>query len=313
MDPESGLGRWLDEIAADATPAPHTEMIDGWLCKQAPDLPFRRANAVLPAVGAGRHTAATAATLAAIEDWYGIVDQRVLIQVSSADPAAEHLDALLAERGYTVEAPVDLMVGDPRVVSEQARPADRFCDVADAWSKEHLAGLLPRRSVIELQFGGGCTEAWAKQCLLVHDDDVRSGRRTLGYGRMLERIGQGALACVAISDPAVFTDLETGAPPGRRIAGIGFGVIEADWAGLFGMYTAPSWRGYGVGSMLVQALAGFVNDHDRTQGLYLQVETDNAPAQALYRGLGFTRHHGYHYRASEPWRPTAGEPVTCGC
>lgn len=313
MDDEAGLGRWLDEIATNATPAPRTTLIDGWLCKQAPDLPFRRANAVLPPIGAGRDPATTAGALAAIEDWYGATDQRILIQVSSADPAAADLDALLAARGYGIEAPVDLMIGDPRVVSERARPAARFCDVVDAWSKENLDGLLHRRSFIEVQYGGGCTEAWVNQCLLVHDDDVRSRERTLGYGRMLEGIGRGALACVAISDPAVFSDLDSSAPSDRRIAGIGFGVIQAEWAGLFGMYTAPSWRGYGVGSMLVQALAGFVNDHDQLQGLYLQVETDNAPAQALYRGLGFTRHHGYHYRASEPWRPTAGEPVDLGC
>ena len=44
-------GRALDEVAANATVAPVTRLVDGWLAKAAPDLPFRRANAVLPALG----------------------------------------------------------------------------------------------------------------------------------------------------------------------------------------------------------------------------------------------------------------------
>ncbi len=34
---------------------------------------------------------------------------------------------------------------------------------------------------------------------------------------------------------------------------------------------------------------------------YLQVETDNGAAAALYDDLGFTTHHAYHYRR-EPQR-----------
>jgi predicted GNAT family acetyltransferase len=33
-------------------------------------------------------------------------------------------------------------------------------------------------------------------------------------------------------------------------------------------------------------------------GLYLQVEDTNTAARALYQALGFTDHHGYHYRVA---------------
>lgn len=32
--------------------------------------------------------------------------------------------------------------------------------------------------------------------------------------------------------------------------------------------------------------------------VFLQVEVDNAPAQALYRRLGFHNSHRYHYRVA---------------
>ncbi len=81
-------GRLLDELAANATVAPVTRLVDGWLAKAAPGLPFRRASSVLPAPGAGTDHRATTATLDELEAWYRSLGLRLLVQVSSADPAA---------------------------------------------------------------------------------------------------------------------------------------------------------------------------------------------------------------------------------
>lgn len=243
------MSRVLDEVAANATPAPITRLVDGWLAKCAPGLPFRRANAVLPAAGAGSDPDRAGAVLDELARWYGDQGQRLIVQVPSTDPA---LDALLAGRGLAVEAPVDVLVG--RLVPGTDRPGD-----------------------VEVEVTVGVAAAWAVEYGAVHGEDAASRARVEAYGRMLADLGPAAVAVVA-----------------RRhgeLAGVGFGVRERGWLGVFGMGTAVAHRRRGVARAVLGALATGCD-------AYLQVEVDNAPAQALYRGLGFTQSHGYHYRVS---------------
>ncbi|HRA35481.1 MAG TPA: GNAT family N-acetyltransferase, partial [Acidimicrobiales bacterium] len=80
-------------------------------------------------------------------------------------------------------------------------------------------------------------------------------------------------------------------------AGVGFGVLDQRWLGVFGMGTAPTLRGRGVATAVVRALLDRAAERGAT-GAYLQVQTDNPVAISLYEGLGFRRDHGYHYRVS---------------
>ena len=241
--------RVLDEIAANATPAPITRLVDGWLAKCAPGLPFRRANAVLPAVGAGADPARAAAVLDELAGWYRSQGLRLIIQVPSTDP---DLDALLAERGMEVEAPVDVLVATP------------------------FAGRSTAPDV-EVSVSVGVDAVWAAEYGAVHGHDAVSRARVEAYGRMLADLGPSAVAAVARRDGEL----------------AGFGVRERGWLGVFGMGTAPAHRRRGVARAVLGALAEGGDS-------YLQVEVDNAPAQALYRGLGFTESHRYHYRVSAP-------------
>ena len=60
--------------------------------------------------------------------------------------------------------------------------------------------------------------------------------------------------------------------------------------------TAPSFRGQGYARRLMQALCAWAAS-EGTQGVCLQVVAGNAPAFALYRGLGIaTELYRYHYR-----------------
>jgi N-acetylglutamate synthase len=74
-----------------------------------------------------------------------------------------------------------------------------------------------------------------------------------------------------------------------RVAGAG------GWAGLTAIEVDPQHRRRGLGASITTALAAQAADRGFAN-LYLQVTDDNTAARALYRRLGFTDHHGYHYR-----------------
>ena len=74
---------------------------------------------------------------------------------------------------------------------------------------------------------------------------------------------------------------------------------EGEFVGLYDVFTAPQARGQGLAKLLCAQLL----DKARVQGArtaYLQVESQNAAAIAVYRALGFAPGYDYHYRALDP-------------
>jgi ribosomal protein S18 acetylase RimI-like enzyme len=94
---------------------------------------------------------------------------------------------------------------------------------------------------------------------------------------------------------------------GETIA-IGRVAAAAGWAGLTAIEVAPGHRRRGLATVVTAALAAQAAAHGAGH-LYLQVEDDNEPARTLYRRIGFSAHHDYHYRiapgARAPIRPPA--------
>ena len=90
---------------------------------------------------------------------------------------------------------------------------------------------------------------------------------------------------------------------GDRIVAVGRGTVDAGWVGVFGMATLPDARGRGAGRGVLAALAGWARSQ-AADGLYLQVERENAAARRLYERVGFTELSGYHYRTA----PSLGRP-----
>ena len=81
---------------------------------------------------------------------------------------------------------------------------------------------------------------------------------------------------------------------GQTVA-VGRVAAARGWAGLTAIAVHHDYRRRGLGRLVSTALAAEAAEHG-ADGLYLQVEDDNDAARALYRGIGFTDHHGYHYR-----------------
>ena len=81
---------------------------------------------------------------------------------------------------------------------------------------------------------------------------------------------------------------------GQTIA-IGRVAIARGWAGLMAIRVDPGHRRQGLAQIMTAALAKAAASRG-AEGLYLQVETGNAAARALYERMGFTYHHAYHFR-----------------
>lgn len=94
---------------------------------------------------------------------------------------------------------------------------------------------------------------------------------------------------------------------GRTVA-IARGVLDDGWLGVTAVEVAAEYRRQGLARRIMQELLAWGVDGGASD-CYLQLEDSNTAALALYRGLGFTEHHRYHYRvapAASRRNPPAG-------
>jgi len=81
---------------------------------------------------------------------------------------------------------------------------------------------------------------------------------------------------------------------GAEPAAIGRCVVDGRWAGFGAVEVDPALRRRGLASVVMAALASRALE-EGASAAWLQVETDNAGARALYTGMGFAAHHAYHH------------------
>lgn len=140
------------------------------------------------------------------------------------------------------------------------------------------AAIGDHRHDPEVEIAAGLTAGWAVGFAAANNVPDRH-RDT--HDRML-----GNLAL-----PTAFATLRR---HGQAIAH-GLAVAERGMVGLFDIVTLPAARRRGAGRLMVQTLMAWGRDQGATRA-YLQVVDANAPARALYAGLGFQSAYGYHYR-----------------
>jgi ribosomal protein S18 acetylase RimI-like enzyme len=81
---------------------------------------------------------------------------------------------------------------------------------------------------------------------------------------------------------------------GRTVA-IGRGTLDGEWLGVTAVEVDESARREGLATEVMRALWRWGAAQGARRG-HVEVRTDNLPAVALYRRLGYWRHHDYHYR-----------------
>lgn len=194
--------------------------------------------------------------LGRVRSWYGRRDLPAYIQAATGgEGTQEPLCAGLEARGWVREVTAETRVG-------------ALAPLADGPS----SGTGPA-SGARVRLERVCDEAWLRR-----------------YQRF-EEPGPHVLRVLG-SGPSVWfasVDGDDGVP-----AAIGRCVVDGRWAGFMAVEVDPARRRQGLASTVMRALAGRALD-EGASAAWLQVESDNDAARALYEGMGFTTHHLYHH------------------
>jgi N-acetylglutamate synthase len=251
----------LERVAARHWRGTEEEWLGGWLLRAAEGF-TGRANSALPLGDPGLPLDSA---LDAVVGWYRDRDLPPMIVVpvllDAASPGGE-LDRSLSERSWTTRpGPAFVMVAD---LSDGTGPIG-----------DHAAAGLPPGAAFQVD-----TEpdpAWLARY----------------HYRGQDR------------QPPVMRDVLTSAPAqafasiraGRDVLAIARLSIADGWAGITAVEVTPARRRAGLGTALTAAVCGEAAKRGISR-VFLQVETGNAAAVALYQQCGFRYSHGYHYRVA---------------
>ncbi|MEV6735703.1 GNAT family N-acetyltransferase [Streptomyces sp. NPDC051104] len=251
----------LVRIASRAWQPVEREQLGEWELRAAAGF-TRRANSALPLGDPGLPLDEA---LTAVRRWYTDRGLPAYIQVATgAEGTQELLCAELEARGWTREVTAELWTGSLAPLADREAPGVELSRTADeAWLARYQRKGLSEVALKVL----GC-----------------------GSPRSSEAESGGGPSVWFATVPGA-----QGAPP----AAIGRCVVDGRWAGFAAVEVDPEQRRRGLATAVMAALARQALD-EGASAAWLQVETDNEGARALYAGLGFGAHHAYHhYREPE--------------
>lgn len=215
----------------------------------------RRANSALPLGDPGMPLDEA---LTRVRRWYGRRDLPAYIQTATgAEGTQELLCAELEARGWLREVTAEVRVG-------------ALAPLADG--PDGPPGTDPAAAA-HVRLDRACDEAWLRR-----------------YQRF-EEPGPHVLRVLGAGPSVWFASVagDDGVP-----AAIGRCVVDGRWAGFMAVEVDPARRRRGLASAVMRALSQRALD-EGASAAWLQVESDNEAARALYDGMGFATHHRYHH------------------
>ncbi|MFE1754706.1 GNAT family N-acetyltransferase [Streptomyces anandii] len=223
---------------------------------------------------------------------------------------------LRAASGFTRRANSVLPLGDPglpldealaavrRWYGERGLPAYVQTATGAEGTQEMLCAELERRGWVREV----TAELWTGALAPVADRAGGSGEDAVVLSRTadeawLARYQRKGVSEVALkvlgSGPSVWFATMPGEGADAPAA-IGRCVVDGRWASFAAVEVDPARRRQGLASAVMAALARQALA-EGASAAWLQVETHNDGARALYAGMGFTAHHAHHhYRAPDP-------------
>ncbi|MFE1049197.1 GNAT family N-acetyltransferase [Streptomyces olivaceus] len=254
--------------------------------KVVPSAPARRRG---PAASFGELTRTTARAWRPVEsEWLGEWELR-------------------AAAGFTRRANSVLPLGDPglpldealaavrRWYGERGLPAYVQTATGAEGTQEALCAELERRGWVREVTAEVWTGALAPVADLSESAGVELSRTAdEAWLARYQRKGVSEVALRVLgSGPSVWFATVPGAEAGAPAA-IGRCVVDGRWASFAAVEVDPAYRRRGLATTVLAALARRALE-EGASAAWLQVETDNAGARALYAGMGFAAHHAYHH------------------
>lgn len=222
----------------------------------------RRANSVLPLGDPGRPLDEA---LAYVRKWYAERGLPAYLQVATgAAGTQEVLGAELDSRGWVLEVSAEVRIG-------------ALAPVGDVDAEVDVNPGVPASPAVRVTLSRVADERWMSRYQRFSEPGTHVGQ-VLGSG------------------PSVWFATVTGADEAVPRA-IGRCVVDGRWAGFAAVEVDPAYRRQGLAKAVMGVLARRALE-EGASAAWLQVESDNEGARALYDGMGFTTHHRYHHYRS---------------
>ncbi|MFB7912669.1 GNAT family N-acetyltransferase [Streptomyces sp. NPDC056061] len=270
----------LAHVCARAWQPVESEALGDWRLRAARGF-TRRANSVLPLGDPGMPLDEA---LRYAERWYGERGLPAYVQAATgAEGTQEQLCAELEERGWRREVTTEVRIAALAPIADLDADVSRVRlsrDLDESWLSRYQRFETPGPHVLEVLRGG--PSVWFAS---VPGDEEPGG----------EKPGDGEPATDGPGNSSSGRDEPGGA--GRTEAApaaIGRCVVDGRWAGFMAVEVAPAHRRRGLATAVMTALARRALE-EGASAAWLQVESDNEGARALYGALDFSVHHRYHH------------------